>query len=139
MQFMLRWTLWETYKIASPTVAGNQILYSRDSIQRLLHTWTSRLGTFFPTFVKVKISKDDSDIICRSSRNITFPKMWRVWLKNWTCHAHLKFKIGLGVAGSIFEPHPWIFAKLLIFQRSSNDISIFFWNFWWFLVYKKAA
>ena len=29
-----------------------------------------------------------------------------VWLKNWTCHAHLKFKIEIGVAGSIFEPHP---------------------------------
>ena len=47
-----------------------------------LHTWTSSLGTFFPTFVKMKISKDDSNIICRSSKNINFPKIWRVWLKN---------------------------------------------------------
>ena len=99
--------------------------------QRLLHTWTSSLGTFFPTFVKMKISKDDSNIICRSSKNITFPKIWRVWLKNWACHAHFNFKLLWGMAGSVFDLHPWNFGKLCIFYRSLNDISTIFWNSWW--------
>ena len=45
--------------------------------QGLLYTWTSSLGTFFATFVIMKISKNDSNIICRSSKNITFRKIWR--------------------------------------------------------------
>ena len=51
--------------------------------QRLLHTWTDSLvGTFFQTFIVMKISKNDSNIIGRSSKNITFPKISRVWLIN---------------------------------------------------------
>ena len=50
--------------------------------QGLLYTWTSSLGAFLPTFVTMKISKNDSNIICRSSKNITFLKIWRLWLKN---------------------------------------------------------
>ena len=50
--------------------------------QRLLHTWTDSLGTFFQTLIIMKISKNDSNIICRSSKDITFFKIWREWLKN---------------------------------------------------------
>ena len=32
------------------------------SNQRLLHTWTDSLGTFFQTFIIIKISKNDSKI-----------------------------------------------------------------------------
>ena len=51
-------------------------------VQGLLYTWTDRLGTFLATFVVMKISKKDSNIICRSSKNITFSKIWRLLLKN---------------------------------------------------------
>ena len=51
-------------------------------MQGLLYTWTDSLSTFFATFVLMKISKNNSNTICRSSKNITFPKIWRVWLKN---------------------------------------------------------
>ena len=67
-------------------------------MQRLLHTWTDSLGTFFQTFIIMKISKNDSNIICRSSKNITFPKISRVWLKNWAGHAHFNFKLLKGMA-----------------------------------------
>ena len=50
--------------------------------QGLLYTWTDSLGTFFATFVIIKISVNDTNTICRSSKSITFPKIWRVWLKN---------------------------------------------------------
>ena len=52
------------------------------SNQGLLYTWTDSLGTFFATFVIIKISVNDTNTICRSSKSITFPKIWRVWLKN---------------------------------------------------------
>ena len=63
-----------------------------DLAQRLLHTWTDSLGTFFQTFIIMKISENDSNIICRSS------KLWRMWLKNWACYTHFNFKIPKGVA-----------------------------------------
>ena len=50
--------------------------------QGLLYTWTDSLGTFFATFLIIKISVNDTNTICRSSKSITFPKIWRVWLKN---------------------------------------------------------
>ena len=84
-------------------------------IQGLLYTWTDSLGIFFATFVIMKIFKNSSNTICRPSKNITFPKIWRVWLKYWVCHALLNFKIKMGVAGSIFELHPPNFVKIHIF------------------------
>ena len=51
-------------------------------VQGLLYTWTDSLGTFFATFVIIKISVNTTNTICRSSKSITFPKIWRVWLKN---------------------------------------------------------
>ena len=71
--------------------------------QGLLYTWTDSLGTFLVTFVIMKISKSDSNIICRSSKNITFSKILRVWLKNWACHDHFNFKLLKGVAVLLSE------------------------------------
>ena len=51
----------------------------------------------------------------------------RFRLKNWACHAHLKFKIQKGMEGSIFKPHPPNFEKICISYRCSNDISVIFW------------
>ena len=53
-------------------------------------------------------------------------KISRVWLKNLGCHALYKFKIEMGVADSIFEPHPPDFGKILIFSRCSNDSKTIF-------------
>ena len=35
-----------------------------------------------------------------------------MWLKNWACHVHLKFKIEVGMVGSNFELHPQNFQNL---------------------------
>ena len=40
----------------------------------------------------------DTNIICLPTKNMQFCKIKRLWLKNWACHAHLKFKIQKGVA-----------------------------------------
>ena len=71
--------------------------------QGLLYTWTDSLGAFFATFVIMKISKNDRNMNCRSSKDITFSKIWRVWLKNWACHAHFNFKLLKGVAVFLLE------------------------------------
>ena len=99
------------------TTQSQRVIY-----QGLLYTWTSSLGTFFATFVMMKISKNDSNIICRSSKNITFPKIWRVWLKNWACHAHFSYKLLKGMAVSSSERCPSNFGQSQIFYRPSIDI-----------------
>ena len=81
------------------------------SSQRLLHTWTDSLGTFFKTFAIMIFSKSDSNIIWRSSKNITFPKIWRVWLKNWVRHAHFNFELPKGVAVLFSELCPSNFGQ----------------------------
>ena len=79
--------------------------------QRLLHTWTDSLDTFFETFAIMKISKNDSNIIWRSSKDITFPKIWRLWLKNWVRHAHFNFELLKGVAVLFSELCPSNFGQ----------------------------
>ena len=79
--------------------------------QGLLYTWTDSLGTFFATFVIIKISVNDTNTICRSSKSITFPKIWRVWLKNWVCHAHFNFELLKGVAVLFSELCPSNFGQ----------------------------
>ena len=51
-------------------------------------------------------------------------KIWRVWLKNWGCHALGKFKIEMGVAGSFFKPQPPNLAKVHNFPRCTYDINM---------------
>ena len=98
----------------------------RRATKGLLYTWTSSLGKFFPTFVMMKISKNDSNIICRSSKNTTFPKIWRVWLKNWVRHAHFNFKLLKGMAVLLSELCPSNFGQSQIFYMPSIDILIIF-------------
>ena len=64
-------------------------------------------------------------------------KIWRVWLKNWVCHALLNFKIKMGVAGSIFELHPPNFVKIHIFWISTNDSKTIFCWLCWYRIWKK--
>ena len=64
-------------------------------------------------------------------------KIWRVWLKNWVCHALLNFKIKMGVAGSIFELHPPNFVKIHIFWISTNDSKTIFCWLCWHRIWKK--
>ena len=40
--------------------------------QGLLYTWRDSIGTFFATFIIMKIFKNDTNTICRSSKSITF-------------------------------------------------------------------
>ena len=64
-------------------------------------------------------------------------KIWRVWLKNWVCHALLNFKIKMGIAGSIFELHPPNFVKIHIFWISTNDSKTIFCWLCWHRIWKK--
>ena len=57
------------------------------------------------------ISKSDTNNIWTSIENTYFFKVVGVWLKNEACHAQLMFKIKMGMAGSIFELHPYNFRK----------------------------
>ena len=67
--------------------------------------------------------KDTKKIIKHHFLSIKDPyltKVWRVWHKNWDCHALRKLKIEKGVAGTVFEPRPSNFVKIHNFSRSSN-------------------
>ena len=46
--------------------------------------------------------------------------------KNQGCHAPLKLKIEMGVAGTNFELRPPDFGKILIFSKCSNDSKTMF-------------
>ena len=83
------------------------------------------------------ILKNDTNTIWTSIINTYFTKETGVWLKNWAYHVHLKFKIEKGMAGSIFEPHPPNFQNQDNFWRWSNDVTMTFWNLYWFESYKK--
>ena len=75
--------------------------------QRVTHgwlkNWIGRLLRFFWNLKPVKISKNDTNIICLSSKNTLFFKLTRMWLKNWACHAHFNFEIQFFINQSIFE------------------------------------
>ena len=78
------------------------------------------------TSIPLWILANDTNIICLPTKNMQFCKIKRLWLKNWACHAHLKFKIQKGVASSFFEPHPPNFGKIRILYRWKNDIITIF-------------
>ena len=84
-----------------------------------------------------EFSKNDTNIIWTSIKNTLFFKVTGVWLKNWACHAHLKFKIEMGVAGLIFEPHPPNFQNQYNFFRCTNDVTMIFWDLYSFRIWKK--
>ena len=70
-------------------------------------------------------------------KNLSLTKIWRVWLKNWVCHALLNFKIKMVLAGSVFELHPGNFVKIHIFQISTNDSKTIFCWLCWYRIWKK--
>ena len=84
-----------------------------------------------------EFSKNDANIIWTSIKNTIFFKVTGVWLKNWACHAHLKFKIEMGMAGLVFEPHPPNFQNQYNFFRCTNDITMIFWDLYFFRIWKK--
>ena len=95
--------------------------------QRRLEPGKEGPSHFFSNLKPVEIPKYHGNIICLSSKNKYFFKIWRAWLKNWAYHALLNFEIWMGVAGSIFVPHPPNFEKICIFYRQTNDVSSIFW------------
>ena len=46
-----------------------------------------------------KIKKFQKKVISFSLENQHLTKLWRIWLKNWGCHALKKMKIEMGMAG----------------------------------------
>ena len=52
------------------------------------------------------------------------PSLTKKWI---SCQNY--FKLQEGVAGVIFEPHPWNSGNLLLFLRCTNHITIIFWKF----------
>ena len=101
-----------------------------DLSHRLLYTWTEDYIIFFPNFMPAKSAKYGFTIICRYL-------IWRVWLKNWVCHALLNFKIEMGVAGSIFELNPSNFVTIHIFWISTDDSKTIFCWLCWYRIWKK--
>ena len=95
-------------------------------IQGWLKTWIWQLWQKFVTFIPLWILVNDTNIICLPTKNMQFCKIKRLWLKNWACHAHLRFKIQKGVASSFFQPHPPNFGKICILYRWKNDIITIF-------------
>ena len=83
----------------------------------------------------IKIEKFPKKIICFSIKD---QHLTKIWPKNWGCHALQKFKIELGMAGSIFEQQPPDFGKIHIFWKCSNDNKIMFWYFQQHKSYKKS-
>ena len=94
--------------------------------QGWLKIWIWQLWPKIETFIPLWILVNGTNIICLPTKNKQFCKIKRLWLKNWACHAHLKFKIQKGVASLFFEPHPPNFGKICILYRWKNDIITFF-------------
>ena len=68
--------------------------------QEALNIWRGKLFHFFQ---KSHISKCDSNINCRSTKNKQLCQVWRVLLKKCARHALEKFKMVKGVAGLFFK------------------------------------
>ena len=84
------------------------------------------LDHFFPNSIPLDLAKHGFSIIWRSSKNMNFPKIWRLWLKNCARHAHFNFELLKGVAVLFFEVYPWNFDQLWIFYRQKNDVLFIF-------------
>ena len=71
--------------------------------QGWLKNWIGRLLRFFGNLKPAKISKNDTNIICLSSKNTLIFKITRTRLKNWALHAHFNFEIQFVINRSILE------------------------------------
>ena len=77
--------------------------------------WIYCWNWFLALFIPLKISKYGFTIIWTSSKDKNFPKIWRMWLKNWVSYAHFNFELLKAVTALIFEPHSWNFNQICIF------------------------
>ena len=73
------------------------------SRQGLLKNWIGRLLRFFGNLKPAKISKNDTNIICLSSKDTLIFKITRTRLKNWALHAHFNFEIQFVISRSILK------------------------------------
>ena len=71
--------------------------------QGCLKNWIGRLLRFFGNLKPAKISKNDTNIICLSSKNTLIFKITRTRLKNWALQAHFNFEIQFVINRSILE------------------------------------
>ena len=90
------------------------------------YTWIPSLAHVHPNFILLDLAKHGFTIIWRSSKNMNFPKIWRLWLRNYALHAHFNFELLKGVAVLFFEVYPWNFDQLWIFYRQKNDVLFIF-------------
>ena len=84
------------------------------------YTWIPSLAHVHPNSILLDLAKHGFSIIWRSSKNMNFPKIWRLWLKNCARHAHFNFELLKGVAVLFFEVYPWNFDQLWIFYRQKK-------------------
>ena len=105
-------------------------IYIRDQIWSRNHYILSLVCFAFQNFwVFLIYTTTGINIISVHKRKWISKVLWN-WLKHWACHAQSNFKIEMGAVG-YFKPHPWKFAKSIIFM--------FYWNFLWLLIYKRAG
>ena len=60
-------------------------------MQGQLKIWTEDSHIDFLNLTQVNISKNDSNIICTSTKVVSLCKILRVWCKDWAGHAHFNF------------------------------------------------
>ena len=90
------------------------------------YTWIPSLAHVHPNSILLDLAKHGFTIIWRSSKNMNFPKIWRLWLKNCARHTHFSFEFLKGMAVLFFEIYPWNFDHLWIFYRQKNDVLFIF-------------
>ena len=59
--------------------------------------------SFFSISKQSDVSKNDSNIICTSTKKKQICQVWRAWLKKCPCHALEKFLMVKGMAASFFR------------------------------------
>ena len=68
-------------------------LISFKLVMDLVITWTNQLLTFLASLSPWGISKNGTNIIWTSIKDIQFSKITGLWGKKWDCHAHFNFEI----------------------------------------------
>ena len=87
-------------------IAIHSILSGAKTVQLVYTTARSseylerKAPAFFATFKLLEFSKNYSNMVCTSPKKQQISRVSRVWLKNYACHALLKFEIVL--AGNPF-------------------------------------
>jgi len=102
------------------------LLYCNQIIAGITIFWVKRgsrywldllLELIFGTFCTVDNIKIWFIIIWTSSKDKNFPRIWRMWLKNWVSYAHFNFELLKSVTALFFGPHPWNFNQVCNFYR----------------------